>query len=140
MTGTIRTFEPETREVLFAEMERACTIAKTLGGDYDLNIVPGYIPVVNDPALTELVRQVGGDLLGADSVREAELEMGGEDFSFLAQHIPGCFFWLGGAAPGEPARRHHHPEFDIDEGCLPLGAALLAETTMRFLQGKRDAG
>jgi amidohydrolase len=133
MRGTIRTFEPELRETLFAELERACGVAQALGGDFELTITPGYIPVVNDPALTALVQQVGADLLGEENVEEGELGMGGEDFSYFAQLAPGCFFELGGATPGEPERQHHHPEFDVDEGCLPVGAALLAETAMRFL-------
>jgi amidohydrolase len=134
MTGTIRTFEQETREALFAEMERACGVARALGGDYELTIIPGYIPVENEPALTSLVRQVGADLLGAENVLESPMEMGGEDFSFFAKKAPGCLFWLGGATPGEPKRLHHHPRFDVDERCLPLGAALLAETAVRFLK------
>jgi amidohydrolase len=141
MRGTIRTFEPELREKLFAELERACGVARALGGDFELTITPGYIPIVNDPALTALVQQVGVDLLGEENVEEGELGMGGEDFSYFAEIAPGCFFELGGATPGETERQHHHPEFDVDEGCLPVGAALLAETAMRFLGqawGKRE--
>jgi amidohydrolase len=133
MTGTIRTFEPETREILISEMERACGVARALGGDFELTVIPGYIPIVNDAALTALVRQVGVDLLGEENVRDQPLEMGGEDFSYLAREAPGCFFWLGGGLPGEPKRIHHHPHFDVDERCLPLGAALLAETAIRYL-------
>jgi amidohydrolase len=143
MTGTLRSFEPETRETLLAELERACQVARALGGDYELVVTPGYIPTVNDPAMTALVREVGGDLIGADNVREAPLEMGGEDFSYLAREAPGCFFWLGGATPGEPRRLHHHPRFDLDERCLPIGAAILAETAVRFLErasAQRRAG
>jgi amidohydrolase len=134
MTGTIRTFEPETREALFVEMERACSVARALGGDYVLDITPGYLPVVNDPALTALVHQVAAEMLGEENVREAVLEMGGEDFSYFAREAPGCFFWLGGATPGEALRLHHHPLFDVDERCLPLGAALLAGVASRFLE------
>ena len=137
MTGTIRTFEPETRETLLAEMEKVCSMTQALGGDYELTIVPGYIPVVNDPSITDLVRQVGADLLGRENVQESPLEMGGEDFSYMAREAPGCFFWLGSATPGAPERHHHHRHFDIDEGCLPIGAALLAETTIRYLQGSK---
>jgi amidohydrolase len=122
MTGTIRTFESETRDALFAEMERACGVARALGGDFDLSITPGYNPVVNDPGVTALVREVGVDLLSAESVREAPLEMGG------------CYFMIGGATPGEAKRLHHHPLFDVDERCLPLGAALLAKVAIRYLE------
>jgi amidohydrolase len=135
MTGTIRTFEPETRETLFAELERACGVVTALGGEYELDILPGFIAIVNDPAMTDLVRQVGIDLLGEEGVEEARLEMGAEDFSYLSREAPGCFFELGGAFPDEPLRRHHHPHFDIDERCLPIGAALLAETAIRYLRG-----
>ena len=134
MTGTIRSFEPETREALFAEMERACGVARVLGGDFELTIHPGYNPVVNDPEMTALVRRTGVDLLGAENVRQAPLEMGGEDFCYFAEQAPGCFFMIGGATPGEPKRRHHHPLFDVDERCLPLGAALLAEVAVRYLE------
>jgi amidohydrolase len=134
MTGTIRTFEPETRAALLAEMERACGVARALGGDFDLTVYPGYHPVINDPELTALVRKTGVDFLGPESVREAPLEMGGEDFSYFAEKIPGCFFFLGGAPLGKPKPRHHHPLFDVDERCLPLGAALLAEIATRFLE------
>jgi amidohydrolase len=134
MTGTIRTFDPETREALFAEMEQACSVARALGGDFALKIIPGYIPVVNDPALTRLVRQVTAEMVGEENVREAPLEMGGEDFSYFDRKAPGCFFQLGGATPGEPRRLHHHPRFDVDERCLPLGAALLAQVATRFLE------
>ncbi len=135
MTGTLRSLEPETREVLLAELERACDVARALGGDYELTVTPGYIPIVNDPAMTLLVREVAGDLIGEENVHTAALEMGGEDFSYLASEAPGCFFMLGGATPGEPMRLHHHPQFNVDERCLPIGAAILAETAVRFLSG-----
>jgi len=135
MTGTIRTFEPELRESLFAELERACSVARALGGDYDLKIIPGYIPVVNDPDLTDLVREVAVDFLGAEKVRESNLEMGGEDFSYFGREAPGCFFLVGGAIPGRNRYPHHHSRFDVDERTLPLGAALLAETAKRYLAG-----
>lgn len=138
MTGTIRTFEPETRRQLLAEMERACGVARALGGDFELNIFAGYHPVVNDPGMTALVRRVASDLIGAENVLEAPQEMGGEDFSYLARQAPGCFFWLGGAPADGIKRSHHHPLFDVDERALPLGTALLAETAIRFLQQAGD--
>jgi amidohydrolase len=139
MTGTIRTFEPGIRESLFAELERACSVARALGGDYDLKIIPGYIPVVNDPDLTDLVREVAVDFVGAEKVRESNLEMGGEDFSYFGREAPGCFFMVGGAIPGRNRYPHHHSRFDIDERTLPLGAALLAETAKRYLAGVGDS-
>ena len=59
--------------------------------------------------MADLVRQVGTDLLGDENVQESPLEMGGEDFSYMAREAPGCFFWLGGAIPGEPERQSPPP-------------------------------
>ncbi len=102
--------------------------------DFELTIVPGYPPVINNPVMTTLVEQVGSELLGAENVQEVPREMGGEDFGYFADRAPGCFFWLGGAFPGEPRRRHHHPLFDVDERCLPLGTAVLSEAALRWLR------
>ena len=104
-----------------------------IGGDFELTTIPGFIPITNDPTLTALVHQVGADLLGEENVEVSPLEMGAEDFSYFARMAPGCFFELGGAIAEGPTRRHHHPYFNVDEGCLPLGAALLAETAIRYL-------
>jgi amidohydrolase len=133
MTGTLRTFDAATRDALLAEMERACSIARVLGGDYALKVIPGYLPVENNPSLTACVRRVGAEMVGTSNVLEAPLEMGGEDFSYFAQSAPGCLFWLGANTPGEPKRLHHHPQFDIEERWLPLGSALLAEIACQYL-------
>ena len=134
LAGTIRSFKPEIRQQLFDGLERACGVARALGGDYELKITPGYPFTVNDEALTEFVRQVGIDLLGPDKVGEAKAEMGAEDFSFLAARAPGCFFRLGVGFPDQEPRRGHNPYFDVNEDALPVGAAVLAEVARRYLE------
>ncbi len=134
LAGTIRTFDPEVREAIYVEVQRACEVARAMGGDYDLKINGGYPAVVNDGAMAGLVRRVGAALLGDDNVLELELQMHGEDFAFLSQKAPGCYFNLGGAIPGEPERLHHNPYFDVDERCLPIGAAIMATAAIQFLQ------
>jgi amidohydrolase len=59
--------------------------------------------------------------------------MKGEDFGILAQDAAGCYVRLGVGFPGEPPRTHHDPRFDLDERALPIGAALLAQTALRYL-------
>ncbi len=61
------------------------------------------------------------------------MEMGAEDFSYMARAKPGAFFYLG-AKKDEVDRRHHDPHFDIDEAVLPTGAALLAEAARKYLE------
>jgi amidohydrolase len=133
LEGTVRSFDPEVRETLRTELERACGLARSLGGDCELAITSHGPPVINHSTLAELAQQVGSELLGSYGIRPAEPEMGGEDFAFLLQHAPGAYFRLGVATPGQPLRRAHSPNFDLDERALPIGAAILAETARRWL-------
>lgn len=135
LSGTIRSFSQEVFELIVHEMERAFEIVRTLGGDFTLTVKDGFPAAINNPTLTELVRQVAISLLGPQAVRPAEPDMGAEDFSILAQHAPGCYIRLGGGFPGQPLRRHHDPNFDFDDRtALPIGAALLAEVALTYLR------
>lgn len=133
-SATIRSFDPGVRRTLHAEIERACGIARALGGDYGLRIVEGYPPTVNDEGMTELVRRAAEELLGTDRVVIVEPTMGAEDFSYYLAKAPGCFFRLGSGFPGEEPRVGHSPCFDIDERALPIGAAMLATVAERYLR------
>ncbi len=132
LTGTIRSFEPAVQAQLHTDLERAFALARAWGGDYTLNLQFEYPATVNDARMTEFMRGVAIDLLGAARVKESDLHMGAEDFSFMARAKPGVFFNLG-AKKDENDRPHHNPRFDIDETVLPTGAALLAEAARRFL-------
>lgn len=131
--GTLRSFVPAVRTLLRTELEQAFAMTRALGGDYRLSFHIGYPPTVNDPALTRLVRAAATDLVGGDRVHEAEMVMGAEDFSYMAQAKPGVFLFLG-ARLDERVRRHHAPDFNIDEAVLPTGAAVLAEAARRYLR------
>jgi amidohydrolase len=134
MTGTIRTFDDETRARLIEEMHRSAGIARTLGGDYELEILPGTVPLVNDPGLFSFARSVISELIGEEHFLEAPIRMGGEDFSFFAREVPGLFLRLGVRAPGAPVRPLHTPTFDLDEQALPIGAAVLSTLAVRWLE------
>ena len=133
LVGTIRYNEPAVQEQLHLEIERALQIAQAMGGDYDLKIVTGYPPVINDPDLIDLIHNAAADLLGSNHVVEAVRRMGAEDFSFFQRRAPGAMFRLGARIEGDE-RLHHNPYFDIDEHCLPIGVAVMAETALRLLR------
>jgi amidohydrolase len=107
-------------------------IAKTLGGDYELKIVEGYPPMNNDPQVVAQIKSVIGELIGMDKISEPEPEMGSEDFGFFMRDIPGAMFMLGCEIEGD-TRRHHDARFDINEECLPIGAAIMAQSALKFL-------
>ena len=131
--GTIRFLSKKVQKEIHAEIERALTIAKTMGGDYELNIVEGYPPMHNHPDIVELIVEVAGDLIGTEKVKQAKPDMGSEDFGYFMEDIPGAMFFLG-CRIDDDERRHHDPRFDINEDCLPIGAAILAETALRLLR------
>ncbi len=133
MAGTIRSFSQETRTLLHRELENAFRLTHAFGGDYRLKIEYGYPVTSNDPEVARFVRRTASDLIGAERVKEAAVETGAEDFSFMAQAVPGAFFYLG-AKKDAVDRQHHAPNFDIAESVLPTGAALMAEAARRFLK------
>jgi amidohydrolase len=133
MMGTIRFFEPEVREQIHAEIERALGVARALGGDYTLKIERGSLPMVNDVGVAALVRQVAVEMLGEEHVLTRKREMGAEDFGAFSALAPGVMFRLGCRIEGDE-RQGHNPRFDIDERCLPIGAAILAEAALRLSQ------
>jgi amidohydrolase len=132
LTGTIRFLNPKVQKQIHTEIQRAMEIAKTLGGDYELKIVEGYPPMNNHPDVIAQLKTVIGELIGMDKIVEPEPEMGAEDFGFFIRDIPGAMFFLGCRIEGDP-RRHHDSKFNINENCMPIGAAILALAALKFL-------
>ena len=135
LSGTIRYQQPDVQRQLHTEIERALEVARALGGDYAFRLEDGGPPMINDAAVVEVIRQVAADLLGAENVRERERTMGAEDFGRFSSVAPGAMFRLGCQIEGEE-RRGHSPTFDLDERCLPVGVAVLAEAALRLLRHK----
>jgi amidohydrolase len=133
LTGTMRSFDDETRELLRRELKGALEVARALGGDYKLELWPGYPSTINNSQVVTMIEEVAHDLLGDDALLAPKAGMGAEDFSYMTRAAPGAMFQLG-AAPVTGVRQHHTPNFDIDESVMPVGAAMLAETTCRLLR------
>jgi amidohydrolase len=134
--GTLRSYDDQVRAQLITEVERALALTRALGGDYRLDIIPGYPAGWNDPIVNGWLSRVSVDLLGAEALQDESMGMGAEDFSYMSQIAPGAMILVGAALPDELERHHHTNIFDINENCLPIGAAILAETARRFLAGE----
>jgi amidohydrolase len=137
ISGTVRTYDEETRARIKDELVRALEVARALGGDFELKVREGYPATYNDPAVADLIRQTAIEMLGEEGLLPAEPGMGAEDFSYMTQKAPGAMFSLG-AKYDDQDRPHHTPVFDISEDALPVGAAMLAEVTCRLLREKAD--
>ncbi|MFZ0075144.1 MAG: amidohydrolase [Exiguobacterium undae] len=132
LTGTIRTFDPLVADQIVKEMERTIKgVCDAAGATYTFRYERGYPAVVNHPAETELVRAVASDVVGADQVFEIAPTMGGEDFAYYLQQVPGTFFFTG--AGDETFYPHHHPKFDFEEQAMQYAARILIEATKRYL-------
>lgn len=133
ISGTLRFLEPQVREQIHAEIERALGIARAMGGDYALQVELGGLPARNAVAVVAFIREVAAELLGSEHVLPHRPEMGAEDFGAFSELAPGAMFRLGCRIEGDE-RKAHSPRFDIDERCLPVGAAVLAEAALRLLR------
>jgi amidohydrolase len=136
--GTVRTYDRDLRQQMSERLpELARGIARAMRAEAHVDYTFGYPPLVNDPAMTELARAAGADIVGRENLADPEQALGGEDMAYFLQRAPGCFFRLG---TGNRARGitygNHHPKFDVDEAALPIGVAALAATALRFLSGR----
>lgn len=135
LQGTMRSLDTDVREQLWQEVENALRLSELMGGSYELHIIKGYPPMINDPEANDWMRAVTRDLLGEEAVLDVQFGMGAEDFAYMTQKARGAMFMLGAAIPDGLPRHHHTSIFDIDESILAPGAAVLAETARRFLTG-----
>ncbi len=136
LSGTLRFTNADIHEALREEIKRAFELAKTMGGDYELNFEYGGPPMVNDKKVSDVIESTGKELLGTDNVHEIGKTLGAEDFSVFLDMAPGAMFTLGTQKQGHEEYLLHHPRFDLDERALPIGTAMLAETAKRFLAGE----
>lgn len=133
LSGTLRYTEKRVQEQIHSEIRRVFEITPTLGGDYNLRFEIGTSPMVNSPVVSDLIAAVAGDLLGKENLLPWKYELGAEDFSCFLDLAPGAMFTLG-TRSGRFNCHLHNPDFDLDENCLPIGAAVLAETALRYLR------
>lgn len=134
ISGTLRYTEASVQKQIHAEIERAFSLARSLGGDYELRFEIGGPPVINHPDAATLIEQTAVDLLGREHVTPIPQELGAEDFASFTQLAPGAMFTLGTRIEGDE-RFLHHPRLDLDERALPIGTAILAEAALRYLRG-----
>ncbi len=133
ISGTLRYTGKRVQSQLHDEIKRAFELSKTLGGDYELKFEIGAPPMMNHPEVSELIETVAVDLLGREHVTPIPKGLGAEDFGAFTEIAPGAMFTLGTLIKGDE-RYLHHPRLDLDEGALPIGTAILAETALRFLR------
>ena len=127
LVGTVRSFQPETRDLAERRLREIATkTAEALGASAEVIFTRGYPATINSVQGAAFAAQVGRRMFGAENViTEHEPTMGGEDFSFMLQKRPGAYVFLGqGGAQGGCLL--HNPNYDFNDEVIPLGAGYLA--------------
>lgn len=138
LTGTVRTLSPQLHDELpklIRQTIRGICFAHNV--KYALNYDRIGSVLSNSKPMVELAKNVAVNLFGKEMVREVKTaSMGGEDFAEYLKMATGCFIYIG--TGGKSIKNQipwHHPQFDLDERVLPVGASLLAGLTEKFLTG-----
>jgi hippurate hydrolase len=134
LKGTIRSTDTATRERTIDGLRR---IVGALAGMYavraELTFEECLPAVFNDAAATEIARAAAWETTGIDKViSQGPASLGGEDFAFYQQRVPGCLVRFG-AAPAGVSGPAHSDTFTFDESCLEIGARWLAQVAWRWL-------
>lgn len=135
LEGTFRTMNETWRKEVHHTLIRLVEETATrLGGSAHLEIGHGYPFLVNDEALTNRCKRAAEVYLGANQVEELPLRMTAEDFAFISQKVPSCFFRLGtGNVTRGITAGVHTSRFDIDENALITGVGLMTWLTLSEL-------
>lgn len=136
LKGTLRTFRPETRTYLKERLETLCRgVTAGLRGEAVFSWIDQSPAVINDAAMTTRMQGVAAAVVGADNVVESARTMGGDDMSLWLAQAPGCYYFVGGRGETqETAWPHHHPRFDLDEGCLGIAVETLLRGVLEYLR------
>ncbi|TDM12007.1 amidohydrolase [Macrococcus lamae] len=135
--GTIRTFDTATQQHMIDELKKCLDgLVTTTGVTYDLKYLKGYPPVVNTKNETDLIISAAEKIDSVESLVEIEPALGGEDFSYYLERVPGAFFYTG--TKNEHLKAdfpHHHPKFDIDEKGMLNAVKIFLQATEDFFEG-----
>nr|WP_242000062.1 amidohydrolase [Streptomyces klenkii] len=140
LSGTYRTLSEASRRTVREGIARvAGGVAAAHGMTADIELPEGYPTVQNDPAFTALVRRAAAAALGPSRVHELpHPTMGGEDFSYVLQRVPGAMVFLGACPPGSvpgTVPDNHSDRVLYDEEALAAGVALHCAVAEDFLRG-----
>ena len=136
LRGTIRTTHPDIREKVIGAIRRMVKATGELfGAECSINFEDCYPPVINDADAAKIARSAAEIVAGPERVlTEAHPSLGGEDFSFYLQKIPGCFVRFGACRKGYEYIPAHSSRFDFDEDVMQTGASFLACAALMSLE------
>ena len=135
LIGTTRCFKPEIRARFPEQLERiAKETARAMNGDAKLTYNALIPPTFNDADMAERVRVAAKKLLGENALYDYPPSMGGEDFAYYQEKVPGamCFLGVRNETCGAVYAQHHNC-YQVDEAMLVKGALLHAQMAVDYL-------
>ncbi|MET8683907.1 M20 family metallopeptidase [Streptomyces sp. NPDC004732] len=132
LSGTVRCLDLDTwRDAPDLVHGAVQEVADLYRAKSEINYIRGVPPVVNDALVTELLRDAMSERRGPHSVEDTEQSLGGEDFSWYLEHVPGAMARLGVRKPGERTVRDlHQGDFDVDETAITAGVELFTAAAL----------
>ncbi|HSK77453.1 MAG TPA: amidohydrolase [Thermoanaerobaculia bacterium] len=135
LEGTVRTYSEDARNEIERRMREILDgITRSAGGSFEMQYQKNAPATVNDKALTEAVRPLLERAAGADNVKVVEPSMGGEDFAYFANEVPGFYYRLGVVKPGTASGGLHTPTFRADDSAVPVGMRVMSRLLADYLR------
>lgn len=135
LEGTVRTYNPEARDAVERRMNEILDgITRAHGGSYELDYNRGTPSVINDETLAKRMAPTLAAAAGADNVHTLPPTMGGEDFAYFANEVPGFFYRLGVVKPGTTSGGLHTPTFTADSASVPVGMRVMSLLLLDYLK------
>jgi amidohydrolase len=131
VTGTLRTFTEAQHEEALVRLQDLCdSVGDDQGVHVELELPEHTRAVVNDAETTAVVEAEASVVLGPDQVFRMPPVSPSDDVSEFLRHLPGCYFFVGGAAADGSSGMHHSPTFLVEDESLRVGAAVLVRSAL----------
>lgn len=138
LEGTVRTYSDAARGTVEKRMREILDgTTRAFGGSYAMEYRNNAPATINDPDLAARVRPALERAVGAENVITSPPTMGGEDFAYFANEVPGFYFRLGVVKPGTTSGGLHTPDFRADDSAVPVGMKAMARLVADYLAGGR---
>ena len=142
MQGTVRTFTLEVLDLIERRMKEVAEhICAANEARCEFEFVRNYPPTINHVKEAAFMREVMGEMVGADNVIDQEPTMGAEDFSFMLQEIPGAYGFIANGDGEHREMGHgggpctlHNPSYDFNDELIPLGGSLWVKMVEKWFQ------
>jgi amidohydrolase len=136
LIGTVRSLNPQVREELKSRIEQVTQgIARSFSMDYRFDFEYGYPVLINNSEMSKLVGLACSKGIGKENVEVVKPSMGGEDFAYYLEKVPGSYFRLGCRNEEKGLIHPYHSSlFDIDEEVLPFGVEMFIRIIDQYLE------